>query len=60
MGLDDIFYILGMNMDIGRIVRHNPDNRPLGTESKATSGYHINTTAQSVLLNQADESINDF
>jgi hypothetical protein len=60
MGLDNVFYILGAHMDVGRIIGHNPDNGSLGTEAKATSGYNIHSTSQAIIGNHADKGVNDF
>ena len=60
MSLNDIFNILGAHMDVGRIIRHNPDDRSLGTETKATRCHNINTTAQSILCNHPNKRVNDL
>ena len=60
MRLDDILHILGMHLDVGRVVGHNPDNGSLGTESEATRCHHVNTATQTVVGNDANEIVNDF
>jgi hypothetical protein len=57
--LYDIFHILGADMNIGRIIGHNPDNGTFSTESKATSSHDIHPTAQVVVGNQMNEPVND-
>ena len=60
MGLDNVLDILRMDLNIGRIVGHNPDNGSLGAEAEASGSHDINTATQTVLGNDADKIIDDF
>ena len=58
--LDDILYILGVHLHVGRIVGHDPDDGTFCTEAEATRSHHVNTATQTVLGNDANEIVNDF
>lgn len=59
VALDNEFNILGAHLDIGRIVGHNPDNRPLGAKAKTARGHNIDPASQVVFRNQMDKPIDD-
>ena len=58
--LDDVLNILGVHLHIGRVVGHDPDDGPFGTETEATCCNDVNAAAQTVLGNDANEIVNDF
>ena len=58
--LDDILNILGMHLDVCGVVGHNPDNGSLGAKAETSCSYDIDTTAQAILGNDTNKTINDF
>ena len=60
VGLDNVLNILGVNLHIGCIVRHDPHNRTLGTKAKAAGCDNVNTATQSIICNDPDKIVNDL
>ena len=60
MGLNDFLDILRLDLDIGGVVGHDPDNGSLGTETETPGGDHINLAAQSMIGYRMDEPVNDL
>ena len=60
MGLNDFLDILGLDLDIGGVVGHNPDNGSLGTETETPGSDHIDLAAQTMVGNSVDKPVYDL
>ena len=58
--LDNVLDILGMNLHIGGVVGHDPDDGTLGTKAKATRCHDIHTASQSIVGYHSNEVVNDL
>ena len=60
VGLNDFLNILGLDLDIGGVVGHDPDDGSLGTETETPCGHHIDTAAQAMVGNRMNQPVNDL
>lgn len=58
--VNDILYVVGLDLDIGGVVWHNPDDGTFGAEAETSGCYHIYPAAQIMLTDNFDEVVDDL
>ena len=60
MGLNDFLDILGLDLNIGGVVGHDPDDGPFGTKAETACSNHIDTAPQVMVTDSVDKLVNDL